>query len=65
VPDALVNGGFEPAIATSGEQAVALLTEHKGRYRALVTDINLQSKMDGWEVARHAREIDRNFPLFI
>jgi hypothetical protein len=41
---------------------VALLKGHKGKYRALVTDINLQGKMDGWEVAQHAREIDPEFP---
>jgi len=63
VEETLSDGGFEPAIATSGEQAVAMLTEHKGRYRALVTDINLQSKMDGWELAQHAREIDPAFPV--
>ena len=38
----------------------------KGRqtgYRALVTDINLLGKLDGWEVARQAREIDPDFPV--
>jgi len=63
VEETLSDGGFEPAIATSGEQAVAMLTEDKGRYRALVTDINLQSKMNGWELAQHAREIDPAFPV--
>jgi hypothetical protein len=28
-----------------------------GSFRALVTDINLDGKMDGCEVAQHAREI--------
>ena len=32
-------------------------------YRALVTDIRLRGKMDGWEVARQAREIDPKFPV--
>jgi len=61
--ETLGDGGFEPAIATSGEEAVALLEGHKGKYRALVTDVNLQGKMDGWEVAQHAREIDPEFPV--
>jgi CheY-like chemotaxis protein len=61
---ALSDGGFEPAIAPSGEEAVTLLKEGKGKYRALVTDIDLgRGKMDGWEVARHAREIDPAFPI--
>jgi DNA-binding response OmpR family regulator len=28
-----------------------------------VTDINLRGTIDGWEVARQAREIDRAFPI--
>jgi len=63
VEETLSDGGFESAIATSGEEAVALLREHKGKYRALVTDINFQNKIDGWEVAQHAREIDPEFPV--
>ena len=33
------------------------------KYRALVTDINLLGRMDGWEVAKRAREIDPEFPI--
>jgi CheY-like chemotaxis protein len=28
-----------------------------------VTDINLKGKMDGWEVAQNAREIEPDFPV--
>lgn len=63
VEEALTDGGFEPAIAPSGEEAVTLLTANKGKYRALVTDINLPGKVDGWEVAKQAREIDPAFPI--
>jgi CheY-like chemotaxis protein len=63
IEDTLRDGGFEIAVTTSGEEAVALLKEHKAKYRALVTDINLQREMDGWEVAQHAREIDPAFPV--
>jgi CheY-like chemotaxis protein len=63
VDEALADGGFEPAVTSSGEEAVTLLKGHKGKYRALVTDINLQGKMDGWEVAQQAREIDPAFPV--
>ena len=55
VEEALTEGGFEPAIAPSGEEAVTLLKGNKGKYRALVTDINLRGRIDGWEVARQAR----------
>jgi CheY-like chemotaxis protein len=63
VEETLGDGGFETAIAASGEEALSLLQDHKGKYRALVTDINLQGKMDGWEVAQHAREIEPDFPV--
>jgi CheY-like chemotaxis protein len=57
------DGGFDTAIVASGEEALSLLQDHKGKYRALVTDINLTGKMDGWEVAQHAREIEPDFPV--
>jgi CheY-like chemotaxis protein len=63
VEDALADGGFEPAIAASGEEAVTLLKGTKGKYRALVADIQLRGVMDGWEVAKRAREIDPEFPI--
>jgi DNA-binding response OmpR family regulator len=63
VEDALTEGGFEPAIAASGEEAVTLLKGRSSNYRALVTDIGLRGKIDGWEVARQAREIDPQFPV--
>jgi CheY-like chemotaxis protein len=63
VEDALADGGFEPAIAASGEEAVTLLKGNKGKYRALVTDIQLRGVMEGWEVAKKAREIDPEFPI--
>lgn len=62
VEDTLKDGGFESAIAAS-EEAVTLLKGNNGKYRALVTDINLRGKMDGWEIAQHAREIESDFPV--
>jgi len=63
IEEALSDGGFEPTITASGEEAITLLKGRKGKYRALVTDINLRDKMDGWEVAQLAREIDPGFPV--
>jgi DNA-binding response OmpR family regulator len=64
VEETLTAGGFAIVIASSGENAVELLDAAEGKYRALVTDINLgRDKMDGWNVARHAREIDPEFPI--
>jgi DNA-binding NtrC family response regulator len=64
VEEALTDGGFEIVIASSGEKAMALLDRSDGKFRALVTDINLgRDKPSGWEVARHAREINPDFPI--
>ena len=63
VEDALSEGGFQAAVAATGEEAITLLRERHTEYRALVTDINLLGRLDGWEVARVAREIDPTFPI--
>jgi CheY-like chemotaxis protein len=63
VEETLSDGGFESAVVASGEEAVTLLKGHKGKYRALLTDIHLRGTMDGWEVAQHAREIEPDFPV--
>ena len=61
--ETLSDAGFEAALATTGEEAFVLLTDRKDNYRALVTDINLGGRLDGWEVAQTAREIDHAFPV--
>jgi DNA-binding response OmpR family regulator len=63
IEEALSEGGFESSITASGEEAIALLQAEKSPYRAVVTDINLLGKIDGWEVARAAREIDPAMPV--
>lgn len=63
VEDALAEGGFETATARSGEEAVNLLKADHTQYRVLVTDIHLGGKLDGWDVARAAREINANIPV--
>jgi DNA-binding response OmpR family regulator len=63
VEEALSDGGFTTAIVASGEEALTLLNGNKDKYRALVTDISLDGKIEGWEVARHAGEIDPEYPV--
>ena len=63
IEETLRDGGYEPAIAASGEEAVTLLKGNRSYYRALVSDINLKGTLDGWEVAKQAREIDPGFPI--
>ena len=63
VVDALSEGGFGSTLAASAEEAIALLKDGKSQFRAVVTDINLKDKLDGWEVARDVREIDPSMPV--
>jgi DNA-binding response OmpR family regulator len=63
IDEALCDGGYEPALAASGEEAITLLRGGQTKYRVLVTDIDLAGRIDGWEVARVAREIDPVFPI--
>jgi DNA-binding response OmpR family regulator len=60
---ALSDGGFEVDVVSTGEEALTLLSADGKTYRALVTDINLLGRLDGWEVGRRAREIDGNSPV--
>jgi DNA-binding response OmpR family regulator len=63
VEDALTEGGFRIATVRTGEEAVTLLKGNLMPYKALVTDVNLLGRLDGWDVARAAREVDPHFPV--
>jgi CheY-like chemotaxis protein len=53
----------EAAVTQSGEEAVTLLQGASANYRALITDINLLGRFDGWEVAKRARQISPDIPV--
>jgi DNA-binding response OmpR family regulator len=63
IDDALTDGGYKAVITSSGEEAMTLLRDGQTNCRVLVTDITLAGTMDGWQVARAAREIDPDFPV--
>jgi CheY-like chemotaxis protein len=53
-----------PTMSPAPAQAMELLDSSEANFRALVTDINLAcDKQSGWEVARHAREINPDFSV--
>ncbi len=56
------DGGFAVVLASSGEEAIAALEADRG-VRALITDIKLGSKVTGWDVARHGRELNPDLPV--
>jgi DNA-binding response OmpR family regulator len=61
--DALNEGGFDVKLAKNGAEGLLMLESHKGALRGLITDINLGKGPDGWEVARHAREVIPDLPV--
>jgi DNA-binding response OmpR family regulator len=64
VEEALSDGGFEPAIASSGEEALTALRGTGSKYRMLVLDIKLgKDGIKGWDVARRARAINPALPV--
>jgi CheY-like chemotaxis protein len=62
--EALTDGGYAVRVATTGEEAIALLDESGAAFQALITDVDLApGKLTGWDVARHAREITADIPV--
>ena len=53
--EALAEAGFEVLTATGGEQALGLLTNSPGCILMMV-DVRVDDGLDGWEVARRARQ---------
>ena len=60
---ALEDGGFDVLSAATGSEAIELLDARHVSIHALVTDINLGKDVDGWAVARHARELQARLPV--
>lgn len=61
--EVLVEGGFEVLLAHNGAQAMAMLEKDSKGLRGLITDVDLGQGPDGWEVARHARELNHEIPV--
>jgi DNA-binding response OmpR family regulator len=61
--ETLTDGGFAVVVADTGDEAIALLNAQGADYSALITDINMPGEFSGWDVARHAREINDALPV--
>ncbi len=55
VAEELAEAGFEVIEAATGEDALAILRERRGRIDWLFTDIRLPGPIDGWRVADEFR----------
>jgi CheY-like chemotaxis protein len=59
----LGDAGFTVTALSTGEGAVELLETEGSSVRALVTDIDLGARPNGWEVATRARELFPDLPI--
>ena len=60
---ALEEAGYRSVTTTEGNEAVVLLKNQEHTIRALVTDVHLGEGINGWDVARRAREIYQDIPV--
>jgi DNA-binding response OmpR family regulator len=63
VQDALEDAGFWVRSVSSGEESIKVLDVEHADLGGIITDIRLGSWVDGWEVARHARELKPDLPI--
>ena len=63
VEDALIEGGFETQILSSGEEALTLFRGGLKNYKVLVTDVGLKGRLNGWEIASQIRGSEPGFHI--
>ncbi|MEP6982871.1 MAG: response regulator [Sphingomicrobium sp.] len=61
--NALEAGGYKVMTATGGTEALEMLDALTSELSGLVTDIRLGDGANGWDVARHARELKSDLPV--
>jgi len=61
--EALESGGYAVAVAANAAEVISALDERSAEFAGLVTDVRLGDGADGWEVARHARELMPVLPI--
>ena len=61
--EALEDAGYEVVLAENGRDALHILDRKGETLRGLITDVNLGNGPDGWDIARHARELDHDIPV--
>lgn len=61
--DALEAGGFTVIPVQLASEALSVLDSKSAELSGLVTDIRLPGGPDGWEIARHARELRPDLPV--
>ena len=60
----LEEAGFAVTVAANAENALTILDTSGTSFRAVITDVNLgHSRITGWDIARHAREVNEQIPV--
>jgi DNA-binding response OmpR family regulator len=61
---ALEDAGFAVVVAHSGDEALVILDKNDPvPIRAVVTDVDLGTKVTGWDVAKRSRELQPDIPV--
>jgi len=60
---ALEEAGFRVLLIESGEKATSAFDENAGEIGGLIADVKLGGNISGWDVARHAREVNQVLPV--
>jgi len=60
----LIPQGFEVVTATSGEEALHLFLEDLQRFALVFTDLGMPG-MNGWELVRRIREVEKEIPIVL
>ena len=61
--EALMDGGYSVAVASSSEPVMATFDAFGASYGALIVDISLPGRFTGWDIARRARELNPRLPV--
>lgn len=61
--DDLSDAGFETIVVATAQEAISEMELDPSRFCALLTDIRMPGKGNGWDVARRARELQSMIPV--
>jgi len=61
--DVVKDAGFEHFGVSDADAAILALEEDSARFCAVITDIRMPGKADGWDLARRARELQPAMPV--
>jgi CheY-like chemotaxis protein len=59
----LSDAGFAAVVVADGQAAIAALEDGSLEVDAVLTDIRMPGRPDGWEVARRARQLRPSMPV--